>query len=280
MRRPGKSTAQPVEGGNPVKRRIQNSLIALVLMTVLGACGSDAPPPGPTPPPPPGGNGGNGGGNLSIQLEAPTPGTPLFQSQNAQAAYQAMAQALVAQGYATITGRTTTQYSVQPGSPAIWTPTGQPQQNPVQQSQSQQGSYGYYGTGYYGNDIEIRITSPIRGARWFRFVPRYSLHGLILESTDQVALFESQSGPTTLLKIPYRGQNPQILAFTIQSLWNGGGVYYGGYYPQQPQQQGYGIQYLVTNEVLTTSLQYPQQYQPYQQQQQYQQPYQDQGGYF
>lgn len=180
-----------------------------------------------------------------------------------------MAQGLSAQGYATVTQRNTVQYSVQPGNPAVWNPLGSPQQNPVQQT----GTYQYYGNAYYG-DIQIEITSPLQGRRTFRFVSRYSLHGLILESTDQVALFESQSGPRTLLKIPYQSQNPQILAFTLESIWNGGGIYYGGF---QPQQQ-YGLQYLVTAESFTTSLHYPQQYQqPYQQQQQQNLP---NGGFF
>lgn len=152
------------------------------------------------------------------------------------------------------------QYQGQYQQQAAWTRLGNAAQEPVQIPT-------YQLTGYaQGYSFSLQLTANYDRGRNYAFTQQVNLAGLILYSTDQVALFEGTSpgGGYALLKVAYRTQNPQLQEYFIDEISSG---YNGGYY----QQQNLGRRYHVVQRIMDTAFAYPQQ-----QQQQYQQPYQQQ----
>ncbi len=239
----------------------------------LAGCGGSAAPAAPVLPPVPG---GPAVGQMGAGLESPSPGTPLSQN-GQQQALQALAQNLSGYGSATVRVQTNNDYVVQQAQyqnqqyqnqqyqgqfqqpQAVWTHLGNATQEPIQIPT-------YQVTGYaQGYSISLQMSSRYERGRNYVFTSQVNLAGLILYSTDQVALFEgtSPTGGYALIKVAYRTQNPQLQEYFIDEISSG----YGGY-----NQQNLGRRYHVVQRIIDTAFAYPPQQQQYQQQPQYQQP--------
>lgn len=230
-------------------RRLNSYFITAALLStlVLGACSNSQPPPAPPPVAPTAT--GPSVGAIGANLEDPSPGTPLSQNQN-QEAVQALLQNLNGYGQATIQTQLGLDYVIQsngyqPGASqqaSPWTHLGQPQQEPIQMPTYQLAA----------RSGAVQFYSRYEGSLYFSFVPQLNLGGLVLHSTDQVALFEGSTayGGYAILKIAYRTQNPLIQYYEISQAQ--GSPYLGG---------SYGPRYHVTQRVMATTFAYPQQQQ-------------------
>lgn len=179
-----------------------------VMSLFLVACGKGEAPP---PPPPPAPGTGVPVAGLGGALEAQSGGTPWAQlSRDARGqALQAMSQNLVGLGIANIQG--------QPVALDYVVSNGAMTRLPGQQPPPQTGiiTYNYEGA-EYGNGVAITLAAQYGGQRTFMFVPDIYRFGLRLESTDQIALFESYDRGYEILKVAYRAPSGPMEWYTIE----------------------------------------------------------------
>jgi hypothetical protein len=216
------------------------SIAAAALL--LAACGSSQPPAPPQPPPTGPGVPGPSQG-LGANLEDQSPGTPLSQA-NGQQIFQALYENLQAYGAATVQAQRGHDYVVQGQYQQVtWTHVGQPTNEQPQIPTYQISGYGS------GSSFSLQFSSRYEGTRSYRFASRVNLAGLVLYSTDQVALFEGSSpyGGYAVLKVAFRQKNPAIQEYSIEELPS----YYGGQ-----------TRYHVIQKIFATQFVYPQQGQP------------------
>ena len=225
---------------------------------MLTGCGGDeAPPPNPTPSPapttptdpgtpPPAGPGIGGVG----VFESPLPGTPLSQIQDINLALQNLVNSIQGQGTATVQALHTIDYSVSGNYQSRqWQAISQPVAQQIQVTNLQ--LYSDYDSPWYGGggNLTMELYSPYRGSRYYEFAFNTQVNGLYFESTDAVAVFVSlDTFSPEILKVVYQGGNPTIYAYRIEQVWSGN---HGGY--GNPSQR-----FLVTETIITTTIQAPQ----------------------
>lgn len=206
---------------------IARFLLGISLTLIVGCGGDEQPPetqpapttppptqptnPAPPPPPPPA---------IGAGLETLSPGTPLSELPNRQAALDILVKNIWGEGNGTVSSQVRMQHTVTGYYPqAVWT------QLQSQPDTAQPNSY-YLSGGPSGTDIVLRVR-PASGygtSYTYRFVYAVNIDGLVLRSTDQVAIFEGPKGPSpySILKVAYQSANPIIQQYDISAIVTGG----------------------------------------------------------
>jgi hypothetical protein len=248
--------------GNRSKRWVLFAGLVIASLGIIG-CGkksttSTLPLPGPTNP----GQQVYSGGSGDL---GPNPGTPLRQTSAFMQIFQAMQQTLSGNKQANSVAQSSTAYAIESTYQSTYfRPISQPQQEP-----SQNGYYQYQG---YGNSGGFQIVVYGSGEQSsYHFVFEVNVGGVILQSTDQIAMFQSDQYQGDIMKVAYRNQNPSLIRFRITQRPQVG---FGSAQPtyQQYPNRGYSSvpQLMVYTQVLQVMNPYSQQQQYYgNQQQQY-----------
>ncbi len=227
-----------------------NRLICTVLSLafLLAACDkNETPPPAQTQQ--------NNGGQPNYamgNIEDPIPGTPINQVQNRQEVLQVLVQNLSGQGIATVGPSVSAEYALEMVYPA---PQLRRLSNPVQTAVTVS-SYQYIGKVYGGvwkGTFWISLYGSVDSGE-FVLVDSDTVNGIQIYSTDQVAVFKRSQAyydTSQILRVPFRGQNPQFQKFSFESSYYGSSPHYGG--------GGGPSQVRVVSTPMTTQLQYFQQ---------------------
>lgn len=191
-------------------------------------------------------------------LEEALPGNSLLNGATSASAFKMMANNLTGLVNFTVVEQKSYDYMITPatnGTTPVFTRQEGKTQNPIPPTyQGQGGSNGIWGR------MAITMIAPPNVselARTFVFQYQLNIYGLILTSTDQVALFQAtNSSPyaTDIIKVNYTTKNPMIQRFRISQL---SPFPVSGVVPQNQGNLTGGSWLTVISQKLTTSFQYP-----------------------
>lgn len=195
-----------------VKNHIRYSVLSLgiALSLLFSGCGAPPPPPPTAPVQAP--------LLLGNYLEDPSPGSQHWdQLQNRAAANQALSQNFFGNAVANIQKKTLVDYTLDCSN----------QTNPLKRTAENPGSQQVspsYQMEANPNGV-VTLVSPNGPSQSFQFAPSVEIGGLILYSTELVALFVS-SDRQAILKANYSvGGSPPVQLFTFLPPQNYGGAY-------------------------------------------------------
>jgi hypothetical protein len=236
-----------------IRKLISAVGIAALSLTLVSACGgknsSTSNPTASTP---------VANTNPIALLEEPLPGNSLLSGATSASAFKLMTDNLTGLVNFTVIEQKSYDYMVTPattGTAPTFTRQEGKAQNPVPPTyQGQAGSNRIWGK------LAMTMVAPpnvSEAARTFVFQYQLNIYGLVLTSTDQVALFKANnSSPyaTDILKVNYTTKNPTVQRFRISQL---SPFPVSGIVPQNTGSVLGGSWLTVISQKLTTNFRYP-----------------------
>jgi hypothetical protein len=247
-----KANSKDINHSSKAKRVISALGIATLSILLVSACGnkssSTSAPAAAAPVVP---------ATQGTLLEESLPGNSLLNGTTSTSAFKTMSQNLTGLVNFTVVEQKAYDYMITPpttGATSTFTRQEGKSQNPIPVTyQGQAGSNGIWGR------MAITMVAPPNVselARTFIFQYQLNIYGLILTSTDQVALFKAtNSSPyaTDFLKVNYTTKNPTIQRFRISQL---SPFPVSGIIPQNAGNNLGGSWLSVISQKITTSFQY------------------------
>ncbi|NBX67432.1 MAG: hypothetical protein EBR01_00545 [Proteobacteria bacterium] len=232
-------------------------IIGLCSTLLISGCGNkEGAKPSETPASKPSSSGSPNIAQTIVFFEDALPGNPLIFSATSNTAFKTMSENLSGVATITIVDQKSYDYTITPSPSTVYPKVSRQEgrtANPVNPTIKGRG-IGNFTAGNLSLNISTNPTEP---ARAFIYQPQMNVFGIVLTSTDRVALFKAANPAPFIMdfvKIYFESKNPNIQRFKISQLspfpmfgWN----------PQLPGNRTRSNWINVINQTLSTAFQYP-----------------------